>query len=319
MKRFFITLLILIVLFGTFLFWWERGTRAVNPADKKEVIFVVAKGEGVREISNNLKTEGLIKDPVVFFLMVKKTGLDGKIQAGDFRLSPSMTASEIAQNLTHGTLDIWVTIPEGKRADEIADELSGKIPSYENSWREILNQNEGFLFPDTYLIPKDADVNTVLSLMKNNFEQKFSSIPNTPKEQNSIKRIVNIASMIEREAKLPEDRPIVASVIYNRLEIDMALQIDATIQYALGYQPSQKSWWKKALSKEDLRLDSPYNTYLNKDLPPTPISNPGKDVLEAVINPAKTDYLYYVSDETGKNHYAKTLDEHNTNIKKYGL
>lgn len=317
MKRIFTAILIIIALFAIFLFWWERGTRAVNPKDTKEIVFVVPKGTGVREIANKLKREKLINDPIVFFILVKRLGLDGKIQAGDFRLSPSMTTTEIANNLTHGTLDIWVTIPEGQRASEIADEFSKKIPSFENSWRDALNQNEGFLFPDTYLIPKDADAGTVISLMKNNFEQKFSSIPNAPKDQASINRIVNIASMIEREAKLSEDRPLVASVIYNRLEIDMALQIDATIQYALGYQPGQKSWWKKALANGDLKLDSPYNTYLNTGLPPTPISNPGLDVLEAAVNPAKTNYLYYVSDKTGKNHYAEILEEHNANIRKY--
>ncbi|MDP3987579.1 MAG: endolytic transglycosylase MltG [Candidatus Levybacteria bacterium] len=315
-------LMLLIILAGVSIalyFWWKNGETAVNPSNKNQVIFVVQKGKGVREIANNLKNQDLIKDPIVFFLLVKKEGLDEKIQAGDFRLSPSMNTNEIIQALTHGTIDIWVTIPEGKRADEIADLLSDKIPSYEKSWRISLRKDEGFLFPDTYLIPKDADIDIVLSLMKNNFEEKYSTIANAPQDPVEKKRVVTIASMVEREARLSQDRPLVASVILNRLNIGMKLDIDATIQYVLGYQKDEKTWWKKYLTNQDLKIDSDYNTYLNNSLPPTPISNPGLSALEAAVNPAKTNYIYYISDKNGKNHYAKTLEEHNTNIQKYGL
>lgn len=319
MNRLLIGALLILVFSSLLAVWWKNGISAVNLQDKRATIFVIEKGQGVREIANKLKNEDLIKDPVVFFLLVKKLGLDGKIQAGDFRLSPSMTASEIAQILTHGTLDIWVTIPEGKRAEEIADILKIKIPSYDESWRTLLAQNEGFLFPDTYLIPKDASSDIVLSLMKNNFEKKFSSIPNAPSDPAKRKKVVIIASIVEREAKFSEDRSLVASVIFNRLTIGMKLDIDATVQYSLGFQENQKTWWKRGLTRADLKLDSSYNTYINAGLPPTPISNPGIDVLQAVINPAKTDYLYYLSDKLGHNHYAKTLEEHNANIRRYDL
>lgn len=319
MNRLLIGALLILVFSSLLAVWWKNGISAVNLQDKRATIFVIEKGQGVREIANKLKNEDLIKDPVVFFLLVKKLGLDGKIQAGDFRLSPSMTASEIAQILTHGTLDIWVTIPEGKRAEEIADILKIKIPSYDESWRTLLAQNEGFLFPDTYLIPKDASSDIVLSLMKNNFEKKFSSIPNAPSDPAKRKKVVIIASIVEREAKFSEDRSLVASVIFNRLSIGMKLDIDATVQYSLGFQENQKTWWKRGLTRADLKLDSSYNTYINAGLPPTPISNPGIDVLQAVINPAKTDYLYYLSDKLGHNHYAKTLEEHNANIRRYDL
>lgn len=319
MNRLLIGALLILVFFSLLAVWWKNGISAVNLQDKRATIFVIEKGQGVREIANKLKNEDLIKDPVVFFLLVKKLGLDGKIQAGDFRLSPSMTISEIAQILTHGTLDIWVTIPEGKRAEEIADILKIKIPSYDESWRTLLAQNEGFLFPDTYLIPKDASSDIVLSLMKNNFEKKFSSIPNAPSDPAKRKKVVIIASIVEREAKFSEDRSLVASVIFNRLSIWMKLDIDATVQYGLGFQENQKTWWKRGLTRADLKVDSSYNTYINAGLPPTPISNPGIDVLQAVINPAKTDYLYYLSDKLGHNHYAKTLEEHNANIRRYDL
>ncbi len=316
-KLFILIIVIAIVGFGMFI-WWQNGITAVNPSDKTSHIFVVAKGSNVREIANNLKQENLIKDPVVFFLLVKQLGLDQKIQAGDFRLSQSMTAEQVAKQLTIGTLDIWVTIPEGKRAAEIAEILKEKVPAYNDSWKTDLSMEEGYLFPDTYLIPRDANATIVINQMKGNFEKKYANL-DTSKTNLTKKQIVSVGSLVEREARFAEDRPLVASVILNRLRIDMPLQIDATIQYALGYQADEKTWWKKNLTLEDLKINSPYNSYNRVGLPPTPISNPGFNVLRAVVDPTRTEYLYYISDSSGHNHYAKTVQEHNANIKKYGL
>ncbi len=316
MKKIYISLAILMVfLIGTFL-WWQNGLKPADPKNKTPKIFIVKPGEGVREIANHLKTQGLIKDPIVFFLLTKQGGLDKKIQAGDFRLNPSMKAMEVAEGLTHGTLDIWVTIPEGLRADEVADILKKVMPTYKESWREKLDENEGYLFPDTYLIPRDADVDTVISLLKNTFETRYKTL-DTSKTNLTKNQIVIVASLIEREAKKDEDRPLVASVILNRFNIGMKLDIDATIQYALGYQEDEKRWWKKSLTLDDIKLNSPYNTYRVSGLPPTPISNPGLASLQAVVNPSDTNYLYYITDSKGINHYGKTLEEHNANIQKY--
>lgn len=315
MKKIVILLLILIVIGFTIKLWWTNGLSAVNSSDKSQKIFVIQQGESVRSLSNKLKKEGFIKDNIVFFLLVKKMGIENKIQAGDFRLSPSMTAYDVAQTLTHGTLDIWVTVPEGKRAEEVAEILKNKLPSYNSLWERQLINNEGYLFPDTYLIPKDTDVDFVISMMKNNFNNRVVKLNIKPAD---LEKNVIIASLIEREAKFNNDRPLVSSVIHNRLGIGMALQIDATIQYALGYDYLQKTWWR-VLKSNDLKINSPYNTYKNPGLPPSPICNPGLAVLEAAVNPANTNYLYYISDKTGHNHYAKTLEEHNANIQKYGL
>ena len=308
-------LIIILVLF----LWWKNGLLAVNPSGTTQKIFIIQKGQGIREIANKLKSEGFIKDSIVFFLLVKKMGIEGKIQAGDFRLSPSMTPEKIAETFTHGTLDVWITIPEGKRATEIDEILKENIPSYKFSWKQDLVKNEGYLFPDTYLIPKDAEINLIVSIMKTNFEKKFNSLNIDPKNNLSKNEIVIIASLIEREAKFLNDRPLISSIIRNRLDIDMALQIDATIQYALGFEEDKKTWWRKELTIADLKIDSPFNTYKNVGLPPSPISNPGILSLEAAANPARTDYLFYMSDKNGITHYAKTLEEHNLNIKKYGL
>jgi UPF0755 protein len=317
MRKIWVVLGILAVFAVIALFWWQNGLLPADSSNKTPKIFIVQPGDGVRQIANNLKKEGLIRDSIVFFLYTKQNGLDKQIQAGDFRLNSSMNAREVANQLTHGTLDIWVTIPEGSRADEIADNLKKNLPSYDESWRAELNKNEGYLFPDTYLIPRGADVKTVISLMKNNFESKYSTV--TPSKGLTKEEVVIIASMVEREARHDEDRPLVASVILNRYNIGMKLDIDATIQYALGYQTDQKRWWKKGLTINDVRLDSPYNTYQIAGLPPTPISNPGVESLQAVTDPAETNYIFYITDSKGINHYAETLEQHNSNIKKYGL
>lgn len=316
MKRLSILISILIILTVGTIAWWKIESSPVDSKNKESQVFVVEKGEGVRSISKKLKEEKLIKNTVLFFLVVKKSGLENKIQAGDHRLSPSMTIEQIAENLTYGTLDVWVTIPEGLRAEEIADILQKEIPSYQESWREELIANEGYLFPDTYLIPKDADISLVLSIMKNNFDAKFKTL-DLSNTNLSEQEIVTIASLIEREARLDKDRPLVASVILNRLDIGMGLDLDATLQYALGYDEEEKTWWRKGLTNNDKSINSRYNTYKYAGLPPTPISNPGLSSMMSVANPANTDWLYYVSDKNGVNHYAKTLEEHEMNIEKY--
>lgn len=318
MKRIYITLIILAIIASSFVVWWINGT---SPADKNNTtpkIFIVEQGQGVRAIAKNLKEEGLIKDQIIFFLLTKKLGLDQKIQAGSFRLFSSMSASEIAQELTHGTLDIWVTVPEGLRAEEIAQLLEKNMPGYEPSWDKALSENEGYLFPDTYLFPKDSDATTIISIMRGNFENKFKTL-DTSGSNLTEKQIITLASLIEREARHSKDRPLVSSVINNRLGIGMKLDIDATIQYALGYQTNEKRWWKSSLTNQDKLINSPYNTYRVAGLPPGPISNPGLASLQAAVNPAQTDYLYYITDQDGVNRYAETFEEHNQNITTYGL
>jgi UPF0755 protein len=229
-----------------------------------------------------------------------------------------MRMADVASGLTHGTLDIWTTIPEGLRADEIADLLKTKLPNYNESWRPILDANEGYLFPDTYLIPRDADVNTIATMMKNNFQTKYDSVKNTQTTALTETQTIIIASIIEREAIFATDRPLVASVLINRLTLGMPLGSDPTVMYPLGYQADTKTWWKKDLTVDDLVINSPYNTRKNAGLPPTAISNPGLSAIEAALAPSKTDYLYFFSDKQGHLHFATTIQGHNANIQKYG-
>jgi UPF0755 protein len=319
MKKLIIFLLIILFIAASLYFWWQNGNAPVDRANTSTKTFAIAKGEGTRAIVDKLKRDGFIRDPIVFFLLTKQKGIDSKIQAGQFILSPAMTADEILAKLQVGTFDATITIPEGKRAEEVADILKFNFPAFKDEWRTRLNNEEGYLFPDTYSFSRDSDIDQIISKMKDNFEKKFAQIPDGNKQSLTRREIVIIASLVEREAKYDDDRPKVASVLINRYKMDMKLDIDATVQYALGYQTRENSWWKKSLTEDDLAVDSPYNTYTNAGLPPGPISNPGFKALSAVIDAPKTDYLFYISDKEGHNHYAKTLEEHNENIKRYGL
>lgn len=315
-KRYIVFFLIIFFAIGFYLYFLQASL-PFNKNDKTNKIFVINQGESLNSIINRLAKEDLVRSKLAFYLIVKKLGIEKKIQAGDFRLSPSMTAVEIAKTLTHGTLDIWVTIIEGTRKEEVAQIINKNFNIPETEF--IKYAKEGYLFPDTYLIPKNADLQMILNIFEKNFNNKINkNLKEKIKEKNlDLDKVIIIASLIEREAKYSSDRPLVASVIFNRLNSEMKLDIDATVQYALGYQIKEKTWWKKYLTVDDLEIDSPYNTYKNKGLPPTPIANPGLDSIKAAINAPKTDFFYYVSDKTGKLHFAKNLEEHNENIKKY--
>ncbi len=312
---FFIVLLILVI--GGLGAWWINGISPANPTYKNARTFEVTQGEGVRQIANDLKAQGLIKDPIIFFLLIKQKNIGEKIQAGEFQLSPSMSAGKIADILQLATDDVRVTIPEGKRADEIAALFKEHFSNYQDSWEQQLVAQEGYLFPDTYSFAKGADSNTIISTMEENFAKKYASISDGQKSTLTKAQIVTIASIVEREAKFPQDRPLVASVIMNRLTAGMPLQVDATVQYAIG---NSSNWWPTLTDNgNNIAPSSPYNSYTNPGLPPTPISNPGLEAIKAVIDAPQTNYLYYVSDKSGNNHYEVTGEEHQADIQKYGL
>lgn len=309
---------ILLIVIGVFIlglyFWWNNGLASVDKKNNEFQSFVIPKGTAVRAIGNNLKEEGLIRDPVVFFIYIKMNNLDRGMQAGSYKLSPSMNLATIVKTLRSGSEDIWVTVPEGYRAAEIAETLKRSIPTYQDNWTMELEKYEGYLFPDTYLIPKDAGVQTVISIMTNNFNKKIAAI-GLSKDSKKIKDIITVASLIEREALRDEEKPMISSVINNRLELGMALDIDATLQYIKGKDRSGK-WWTVPTGA-DKSLNSLYNTYKYPGIPPGPIANPGIAAIEAAMNPAESSYLFYIHDRNGDVHFSKNLSEHNQNIEKY--
>lgn len=308
---------ILFLLFSFFLVYKE-GSLPVDKNNPDPKIFVIKPGEGLNLIINNLDKENLIRNKVVFYLIVKQLGIEKTIQAGDFRLNQTMNAFQIAENLTHGTLDIWVTIIEGLRKEEIAGIFNKALDLPESEFVNLTD--EGYLFPDTYLVPKESTVEDVKKILTDNFETRYdSALRNQARKQGlTDDQVIILASLVEKEGKLDADRLEVASIILKRYLNDWNLQIDATIQYALGYQSDEKTWWKKNLTREDIQMDSPYNTYKYTGLPPGPICSPGLSSIKAVVQAdPSTPYWYYISDKSSKMHYAVSLEEHNENIRRY--
>lgn len=313
-------ILILIVL-GASLFWWQENLKPANPVNNKTISFTVKQGESLKKISQRLEEEKIIRNKLAFSLLARKLGLQNKIQAGEFALSPSFDSAEIIQDMTHGTADVWVTIPEGLRNEEIARILFEKLNIPEKEFLKIARI--GHMFPDTYLFPKTTTAEMAAETMSDNFDAKMENLdgtifqPDKKFNELNLDEIVTIASIVEREARFEKDRPIIAGILIKRIQQGWPLEVDATLQYVLGYDDAQKTWWRNNLTAEELKLDSHYNTRKYNDLPPTPISNPGIAVISGVLHPTFTDYWFYLSDHNGQMHYAKTLEEHNGNIKKY--
>lgn len=308
MKRLFVLVIIFLLLLFVARGWW-MGNLAALSKDQETKTIIIPKGKSLSEIAKQLQEERLIRSAFVFSLYARMQGLSNKLSAGTFKLSPSMSTPEIVRELSGQPSEMWVTLVEGWRVEEMAEKLGGP------KFLEVAK--EGYMFPDTYLFPNEYTPEQIAKVMRDNFDKKYSA-----DLKSKIKALgltedegVILASIVEREARSDKARTEVASILLRRLKIDMGLNADATVQYALGYQPQEKSWWKRHLTKEDLKMDSPYNTYLYRGLPPTPISNPGLSSLEAVASAdPNTPYLYYYHDSKGNSHYAKTLEEHNQNI-----
>lgn len=297
--------------------WWTDAVSPIDPSDTNPILFSITRGEGVRTISANLAQNRLIRSPTGFFLLVKLLGFETQLQAGDFRLNRGMDAHAIANELTHGIADAWVTTLEGWRVEEIATKLAKDLDIPEGEFLKVAR--EGYMFPDTYLVPRDATVGAVAELFLLTFDQRMDEKIRTDAKKTglSFDEVVTLASIVEREGRTEEDRPVIAGILLKRLKADWPLQADATLQYALGYQAREKTWWKKVLFEEDKKTISPYNTYLNAGLPPGPIANPSLASVKAVINPQETNYWYYLHDPEGLVHYGRTLEEHNSNIARY--
>ena len=316
-----LTLVFIIVgLFTLFLFaYYKEGTLPVSRADTTSKIFQIKQGENFNTIVKNLENAGLIRNKIIFFLVVKRLKLERTIQAGNFQLSPAMDAYEVAQALTHGTTDNWITIIEGLRKEEVAEIIAKKFDIEEIEFIKLAP--EGYLYPDTYSIPQQSTSDGIIKIFKDNFNAKYTAALQAKARHLvlSDEQVVILASLVEREARTDADRKTVAGILLKRLKNDWPLNIDATIQYALGYQPQEKRWWKKELSEDDLKIDSPYNTYKSKGLPPTPICSPGISSISAVVEAdPTTPYWFYVSEPgTGILHFAKTLEEQEANITKY--
>jgi UPF0755 protein len=316
------------VLLGLGYFWFNSNTKALTETENLQA-FVVPRGRSASEVGAMLYQAELIRSPLAFKIYVQVFGKSDSINAGEFSLSPNMSVSEIVENLGGGALELWVTIPEGFRREEIADRFveSLKMPidqqsKFRSEFLSLTQDKEGYLFPDTYLFPKEASASAAVKRLNTTFNSKADSDLKNIIQSSiySLDQIINMASIIERETITDEERPVVAGVLWNRYEIGMALQADATVQYASGSQRCTGKincdWWQVPTGV-DLKIDSPYNTYKYSGLPPTPIANPGISSIKAAANPQDTDYFYYIHDPSGQIYFARTLDEHKANVSKY--
>lgn len=304
--------------------------------DGAAVLFSVAAGETAGAVAEELASLGLVVDAQLLTYYLRYEGLDGQVEAGDFILRQTMTIPEVALALTDASArEAWLRVTEGWRREQIAAALakqgvfagvadefalltgpnSPRAPSY--SFLAGLPPGaplEGYLFPDTYLLHPDASASDVIDKMLANFQAR---LPTNYEAQAAsmgltLHQAVTVASLIEREAVVDDERPIIASVIYNRLTIGQWLEIDATVQYALG---TEGDWWPR-LEGLDLRsVTSPYNTYAGAGLPPGPIANPGLASLLAAAQPAQTNYYFYraLCDGSGRHAFAVTFEQHVAN------
>lgn len=307
--------------------------------DPAVVVFTINPGETAGTIAPRLQRKGLITDAQLFRWLVRYRGVDAQLEAGDYELRADMTMDEIIDALQHGRLrEVLVTIPEGKRAEEVAALLEEQglvesetfmalVQTGASAYDFLSNRPagapsslEGFLFPETYRIPVDYDASQIIDVMVSTFDEVFSADMRqmAAGKGMTIYEVVTLASIVEREAVIAEERAIIAGVYLNRLEQGMYLQSDPTVQYALGYQEDTGQWWKMPMSlEEDVRFDSPYNTYLYPGLPPGPICSPGLASLQAVLEPADTNYLFFFSRFDGSHAFAETYEEHLRNQEEY--
>lgn len=291
------------------------------------VNFRIEKGNNAKLIAKKLKEKGLVRSSLLFLYYIKKLGLESKLKAGEYILSKDMSIRQILNYLVEGkTIVIKVAIPEGFTTREIAQliEKKGlgnneifiklvKTPHLFNFSYEIPLTFDGYLFPDTYYLDRTLCEKDIIQKMLDRFQEivKYNHIIERSNEiKYSLDNIINIASLIEKEAKVDSERPLISAVLHNRLKRGMALECDATIQFILGNP-------KKRLYYKDLLIDSPYNSYLYKGLPPRPICNPGLASIESALSPAKANYLFYVLKNDGLHHFSFKASEHAKAKKKY--
>lgn len=293
--------------------------------------FEVREGETASQVVERLKDLAVVTDPFLLRAYLRYRGMDVGIEAGRYRLSGGMTLRELAEALqTARAPAVQLTVIEGWRLEQIAfalREVSLGLSDQEfieaahsrpadYSFSDLIPEPptlEGFLFPDTYQLKDGMTARDIVRAMLDNFERRVDAELRQGFAQQGLGlyQAVILASIVEREAAVPEERPLIASVFLNRLAAGMKLDADPTVQYALGLQPDG-TWWKAPLTSVDLQIDSPYNTYRYPGLPPTPIANPGLSSLRAVAFPAQTPYLYFRArcDGSGRHAFAVTFEEH---------
>ncbi len=319
--------------------------------DARPIHFDVPPGAPAKAIAQDLQAAGLVSDALLFEAYVRAGGLANRLEAGEYTLNATMTIPEIAAALQNSVAPgVTVAVRPGWRLEQTADylaqagvadgdeyrraalaaDLSALAPEDRQrySFLQFLPAGqslEGYLYPDSFQLPRDdASAADMLQRQLNEFEQRVMPVYWEAIAQGTtaleLHDALTMASIVEREAVLDEERPLIAGVYLNRLARGMRLEADPTVQYAMGYQPDSGQWWKTPVYLEEYsQVNSPYNTYLNGGLPPGPIAAPRLASIQAVLDPAQHDYLYFVAEPggTGRHVFARTFDEHLENVRRY--
>jgi UPF0755 protein len=287
-------------------------------------LFSVRQGQSVGSVALDLERGGHIRSAAFFVSLVRLSGTAREMKAGEYALRKGMKATDVVRALARGTVAMErFTVPEGLHLLQVADilESGGIVPSGEfmaacsdprllQKYGIPFPSAEGFLFPDTYVVAKGLGASRIAEVMIRRFFDVLAEVHFPAGDREALRRVVIIASLVEREAKLDDERALVAAVFYNRLGLGKRLESCATVQYVLR-KP------KERLLFSDLKVNSPYNTYLHAGLPPGPIASPGKKSLLAAIHPAPVGYLFFVSKENGSHHFSSTYEEHLRAIRRY--
>ncbi len=329
-KKIIIFILLLIVVFiFSIRIYFQKASEPVNVDNPQDIVIEIPSGSSTMKIADILKENNLIKDKLVLKKIVKDKNLDGKLKAGTYTLNSGMDLEQIVYQLEAGGKSdntVAFTIPEGYDIKDIAErlnelkiidkyvflDLTSDVKNFSDKYtflKELPEGQslEGVLFPDTYEVYVNTSEEEIIERMLSRFEEFYEKDLKNKIENSDLNfnETITLASIVEKEARVDEERPTISGVFYNRLEKDMLLQADATVQYALGER-------RERLYYKDLEIESPYNTYIHKGLPPAPIASPGEKSLIAAVNPSDVDYLYYVlkKDGSGRHIFTKTYEEH---------
>ena len=331
MKKALIALVLLVILGGGALagMAWTRMQTPFKGYPGPEQFVQIPAGAGAADIRERLLAAGVVQDALTLRLAMRWTGASRDLQAGEYRFDRPMTAIEVVSKIARG--DVYgqrITFPEGLTIREMAALYEsrglGKAREFIDASRNVAlirdldpdaTDLEGYLFPDTYTVGRTAVASQLIESMVAGFRAAFPGDSPQPADQPPLttRQLVTLASLIEKETAKPDERPVVSAVYRNRLRIGMGMQADPTVVYAL----QKAGRYDGNIRKDDLAINSPYNTYRYKGLPPGPIASPGKASLEAALKPAAVDFLYFVSRNDGSHVFAKTLDEHNRNVQEF--
>jgi len=330
-KKWLLSLLVLLIVAAASTFYLWRGVALPYQGFTGEQFVTIEQGSSVAAMGRRLAEAGVVRDVRAFQIAARVKGAETRLQAGEYRFDRAATAFQVVDRLARG--DVFVrplTFPEGRTAAEMAaifeERGFGPAADFQRAARNAslvaafdpaAPDLEGYLFPSTYRLARNATARALVGLMVQSFESSFDADLRAAAAARgfTVREAVTMASLVEEEAQKPEERPMISAVYHNRLKIGMGLQCDATVIYAL----QRAGRWNGNITRADLAMDSPYNTYRYRGLPPGPIANPGRASLDAAVKPADVPYLYYVSRNDGSHAFATTLDEHNRNVQQYQI